>query len=139
MVKRLIFILFLIHGMVLAQKVKSVQGIWTAERTLIDPKVGKIILTRVKHNGAGFGTFLQFQDTATARFYYSPMCGNSCIWSYDGRYSMNSNTLNLHFGTYDQHGFCKKIEKKYKKNEMNFVFLVGIKGKDTLVLTRQTK
>jgi hypothetical protein len=139
MVKHFIFILFLIQGFAFAQKVKSVQGIWTSERTLMDPKVGKIILARVKHNGAGFGIFLQFQDTATARFYYSPMCGNSCIWSYDGRYSMNVNKLNLHFETYDQHGFCKKIEKKYKKNEMNFVFLVETKGKDTLVLTRQTK
>jgi hypothetical protein len=138
MAKRLILIFLLIQGLSFAQKAKPVQGIWFAGKTLIDPKVGIVKLVRVKHDDMGHGTFLWFKDTANVSLYYSPMCGNDCIWNYEGAYS-EKEKLNIKFKTYSQHGFCKTLSKSYKKTEMNFNFKVEPKGKDTLILTRLAK
>ncbi len=118
---------------------KTVQGTWFASKTIIDPKVGVIKLTRVKHDDMGHGSFIDFKDTTSFTLYYSPMCGNDCIWNYGGKYSLKSGKLNLKFETYSQHGTCKSLTKSYKKDQMKFVFLVESVGKDTLVLKRQSK
>ncbi len=135
--------LFLVSGSSFAQvknNLISVQGIWIASKSIIDPKVGIIKLARVTHDGPSQGTFLWFKDTSNVRLYFSPMCGNDCIWDYEGKYVMNStNKLTLKFETYTQHGFCKSLSKSYKKEQMKFIFLAESAGKDTLVLKRQTK
>ena len=140
---RLIIFLLLLGYISIAQvknNTKIVQGIWFADKTLIDPKVGIVKLVRVKHDDMGHGTFLWFKDTTTTSLYYSPMCGNDCIWNYEGKYTMSAiNKLTFIFQTYVQHGFCKSISKSYKKDQMKFVFLLESAGKDTLVLKRQAK
>ncbi len=115
------------------------EGSWFAGKTIMDPKVGVIILKRVGHDDMGHGTFIWFKDSADFSLYYSPMCGNDCIWNYSGKYNVDSKKLTIKFNEYNQHGFCKKMQKTYSKNQMKFVFLVEPKGKDTLVLTRQSK
>lgn len=115
------------------------EGIWFGDKRIMDPKVGVIKLKRVGHDDAGHGTFIWFKDSVDCSLYYSPMCGNDCIWNYAGKYSISSKKLTIKFNTYDQHGFCKKMEKSYRKDQMKFVFQVRSQGKDTLVLTRQSK
>ncbi|MDZ4664665.1 MAG: hypothetical protein SGJ15_07295 [Bacteroidota bacterium] len=118
---------------------KKVQGTWFASKSIIDPKVGIIKLIRVGHDTFGHGTFIDFKDTTSFTLYYSPMCGNDCIWNYCGNYSVKSTKLTLKFNTYSQHGFCKSLSNSYKKDQMKFEFLVESVGKDTLVLKRQSK
>lgn len=118
---------------------QTVQGIWTANKTIIDPKVGIIKLIRVKHDDSGHGTFIAFNDTCNFSFYLSPMNDDVCIWNYAGNYAYRSNTLSLKFNSYSQHGKCKRLSKSYKKDQMKFNFLVENVGKDTLVLKRKTK
>lgn len=138
-----VFIFFiLLTGSTVAQvksTPKTVQGTWFASKTIIDPKVGIIKFIRVSHDTFGHGTFINFKDSASFTLYYSPMCGNDCIWNYGGSYSLKSSKLNLKFNTYSQHGFCKSLSKSYKKDQMKFVFLIESVGKDTLVLKRQSK
>lgn len=132
----------LISGLSIAQvknTTKTVQGTWFASKTIIDPKVGVVKLIRAGHDTFGHGTFINFKDTTSITLYYSPMCGNDCIWNYEGNYSLRSSKLNLKFETYSQHGFCKSLSKSYKKDQMKFVFLVESLGKDTLILKRQPK
>lgn len=121
------------------EKNNTVQGIWFGDKRIIDPKVGVITLKRVGHDDMGHGTFIWFKDTAAFSLYYSPMCGNDCIWNYDGEYTLNSKKFTLKFNSYNQHGFCKSMQKNYGNHQMKFTFLVKAKGKDTLVLTRQSK
>jgi hypothetical protein len=143
MVKRSLLLFILIQTCVMAQLRTSaniVKGEWFAGKTLIDPKVGLIKLARVKHDSYGYGTFLSLNDSVNFKLYYSPMCGNDCIWNYEGKYSLDkTNKLGLKFNTYTQHGFCKSIKRSYKKGQMNFMFKVEAQGKDTLILTRISK
>lgn len=114
-------------------------GEWQPNNTLIDPKVGMIKLTRVGLIDRGFGTFLWMKDSTDMRYYYSPMCGNDCIWNYEGKFNYSDNKLTLKFNTYTQHGFCKNISKSYNKKQMKFTFKVDATKKDTLILTRVSK
>lgn len=118
---------------------KVVEGEWYAGKTLMDPKVGVIRLIRVDHLGMGHGTFLSLKDSTKMTLRYSPMCGNDCIWNYEGKFNYTANKLTLKFNTYAQHGFCKSVTKSYNKNQMNFIFKVDASKKDTLILTRVTK
>ena len=142
MFKPFILLITLIANVTFAQlklDIKTIQGEWFASKTIIDPKVGLIKLARVKPNDLGHGTFLSIKDTDNFTLYYSPMCGNDCIWNYGGKYSFKANKLTFKFETYTQHGFCKSVSKSYKNNQIQFTFLVEAKGKDTLVLKRQKK
>lgn len=118
---------------------QTVQGIWTTNKSIIDPKVGIVKLIRVKHDDSGQGTFISFNDTCNFSFYLSPMNDDVCIWNYAGNYSYLSKTLSLKFNSYSQHGKCKGLSKSYKKDQMKFVFSLESASKDTLVLKRQTK
>jgi len=118
---------------------QTVQGTWTTNKTIIDPKVGIVKLIRVKHDDSGHGTFIAFNDTSNFSFYLSPMNDDVCIWNYAGNYAYRSNTLSLKFNSYSQHGKCKGLSKSYKKDQMKFMFLLESISKDTLVLKRQTK
>ncbi len=142
MVRLFIFLIILIGHVTLAQVksgAKNIQGEWYAGKNITDPKVGIIKLVRVKPDNFGHGTFLSAKDTANFSLYYSPMCGNDCIWNYGGNYLLKANKLTFKFESYSQHGFCKSIKKTYKKDQMKFTFSIEAKGKDTLVLIRQTK
>lgn len=142
MVRLFVLLILLLSQISFAQLIpsnKTIQGEWYAGKNIVDPKVEVIKLTRVKPDNFGHGTFLLVKDTANFTLYYSPMCGNDCIWNYGGSYLLKANKLIFKFETYSQHGFCKKITKTYKKDQMKFIFLIEAKGKDTLVLKRQNK
>ncbi len=142
MFRNLVIIFTLLSGLCFAQtrnERKTVQGEWFANKTLMDPKVGVIKLIRVSLDKFGHGTFLSLKDSTSMSLYYSPMCGNDCIWNYEGKFNYATNKLTLKFNTYTQHGFCKNMTKSYNKTQMKFVFKVDASKKDTLILTRQTK